>query len=196
VCFKEAIRLLDKEYGDKQLLVNLYLNKLRKWPKIPLNNPTAYKKLHRFLLSGLTYKRDGTLNELDSETVIRTCILAKMDRSIQDKWLNKVVRAREKNQAELNFKDLVKFVEHISLLASEPSYSQLAYKNDCNPDVKSFGINVNHPEDTTPSTSKIVPVPSNAPLTSDSKKPSNTKRSESTRQNSSHGMSSRMPSSA
>ena len=50
VCFKEAIRLLDKEYGDKHLLVNLYLNKLRKWPKIPPNNPTAYKKLHRFLL--------------------------------------------------------------------------------------------------------------------------------------------------
>ena len=96
VCFKEAIRILDKDYGDKHVLMNLYLNKLRKWPKIPLNNPTAYKKLHRFLLSGLTYKRGGELSELDSEMVIRTCVLAKMDRSVQDKWLNKVVRAREK----------------------------------------------------------------------------------------------------
>ena len=93
ICFKEAIRILDRDYGDKHILINLYLNKLRKWPKIPLNNPSAYKKLHRFLLSGLTYKRGGKLSELDSEMVIRTCVLAKMDRSIQDKWLNKVVRA-------------------------------------------------------------------------------------------------------
>ena len=90
-CFEMAIQLLDKEYGNKQLLVNHYLNKLRNWPKISPNNSSAYKKLHRFLLSGLIYKRDGNLSELDSETVIRSCVLSKMDRAVQGKWLNKVV---------------------------------------------------------------------------------------------------------
>ena len=97
-CFDEAISLLDREYGDKQLLATFYLNKLRQWPQVPLNDACAYKKLHRFLLGGLTYKRDGKLVELDSESVIRTCILAKMDRSVQNKWLSKVVRAREKGE--------------------------------------------------------------------------------------------------
>jgi hypothetical protein len=146
-CFEMAIQLLDKEYGNKQLLVNHYLNKLRNWPKISPNNSSAYKKLHRFLLSGLIYKRDGNLSELDSETVIRTCVLAKMDRAVQGKWLNKVVRTREKGEKDLKFKDLVNFVEHLSLLASEPSYSQDAYKNDPGIlDMKSYGINVQFAE--------------------------------------------------
>ena len=139
-CFNNAMQLLDKEYGDKQLLTNLYLNKLRQWPKLTLNDAAAYKKLHRFLLSGLTFKRDGMLTELDSESIIRSSILAKMDRTVQEKWLGKVVRAKEKGTSKLNFKDLVKFVEHLSLLASEPSYSQNAYKND--PSIKSYLVNV------------------------------------------------------
>ena len=138
--FDKAINLLDKEYGDKQLLTSLYLNKLRKWPKVSPNDSAAYKKLHRFLLSGLTFKRDGRLSELDSDSVIRTCVLAKMDRTVQDKWLNKVVSAKEKGNPKVQFEDLVKFIEHFSLLTSEPSYSQNAYKND--PNIKSFGVNL------------------------------------------------------
>ena len=139
-CFDNAIQLLDKEYGDKELLTNLYLNKLRQWPKVTSNDAAAYKKLHRFLLSGLAFKRDGMLTELDSESIIRSCILAKMDRTVQEKWLRKVVRAKEKGTGKLIFKDLVKFVEHLSSLASEPSYSQNAYKND--PSIKSYVVNV------------------------------------------------------
>ena len=95
------------------------------------------KKLHRFLLSGITHKQGGKLCELDSESIIRTCGLAKLDKSVQEKWLNKVVRARKKNLPEQSFNDLVSFIEHIANLASEPSYSQQAYKNDA---FKSYGI--------------------------------------------------------
>jgi len=84
-CFDEAISLLDREYSDKQLSTTFHLNKLYQWPQVPLNDACAYKKLHRFLLGGHTYKRDGKLVELDSESVIRSCILAKMDRSVQNK---------------------------------------------------------------------------------------------------------------
>ena len=129
-CYDKAFQLLEKEYGNKQRLGTLYLNKLRLWPKVLQNDHVAYKKLHRFLLTGLTYKQGGKLCELDSESVIRTCVLAKLDRSVQEKWLNKVVRAREKKLPEKNFNDLVSFIEHIANLASEPSYSQQAYKND------------------------------------------------------------------
>ena len=57
-------------------------------------------------------------------------MLAKLDKSVQEKWLNKVVRAREKKTPEQSFNDLVLFIKHIANLASEPSYSQQAYKND------------------------------------------------------------------
>jgi hypothetical protein len=66
-----------------------------------------------------------------------------MDTKVQDKWLVKVVRTRKVEQRELNYKDVVEFIEHLSLLASEPSYSQHAYKNDPKlPDMKSFGVGV------------------------------------------------------
>ena len=153
-CFNNAIQLLDKEYGDKQLLTNLYLNKLRQWPKLTVNDAAAYKKLHRFLIYSLTFKLDGMLTELDSESIIRSCILAKTDRTVQEKWLGKVVRAKEKGTSKLNFKDIVKFVEHLSLLASEPSYSQNAYKND--PSIKSFLVNVDQSPTSTSDTPPAV----------------------------------------
>ena len=88
---------------------------------------------------GLTYKRDGKLNELDSESIIRSCVLAKMDRSVQEKWVSKVVRSREKKMKELDFADVVKFIEHQLLLASDPSYSQSVYKDDLAiPGMKNF----------------------------------------------------------
>ena len=79
---------MEKEFGNKQLLVILYLNKLRQWPKVSSNDHVGYKKLHRFLLSGITYKQEGKLNELDSKSIIRTCVLAKLDKAVQEKWLN------------------------------------------------------------------------------------------------------------
>jgi len=142
-CYTNAISLLEKEYGNKQLVINSYLDKLRSWPKIQSNDAKAYKKLYRYLLLGKTHKKDGKLTELDSDTVIRAYILSKMDKSVQEKWLSKVVRNRERKKPELAFEDLVDFVEHLSLLASEPSFSQQAYRSDSkSSDFKNFGINV------------------------------------------------------
>ena len=122
-CYDEAIKLLDAEYGNQHLIVNAYLRELRRWPLIKQNDATALKKFHRFLRTGLTHKKDGKLKELDSESLIRGCILAKMHRSAQEKWVDKVVRARENKKLELGFSEVVKFVGHQSLLASDPSYS-------------------------------------------------------------------------
>ena len=111
-CYAEAIKLLDAEYGNQQILVHSYLKELKQWPPVKSNDSSGYKKLHRFLRAGLTYKRDGKLKELDSESIIRTCILSKLDRPVQEKWVSNVVRTREKKGKELSFIDVVKFVEH------------------------------------------------------------------------------------
>jgi len=124
---------------------------LRSWPQVSCNDPPALKKFYRFLLSGLTYKRGGNLKELDSETVIRVYILSKFDKSVYQKWLSKFVKAKKLNTGQLGFPEVVKFIEHLSLLESEPSYSPLAYKNDaCKTGTKSFEIRQkttpNHPQ--------------------------------------------------
>ncbi len=59
-----------------------------------------------------------------------------MDRAVQKKMARQSSTRQREGTSKLNFKDLVKFVEHLSLLASEPSYSQNAYKND--PSIKSY----------------------------------------------------------
>ena len=135
--FDQAMELLDREFGNCQIIINAYLKKLRQWPNIKSNDAKGYKKFHRFLGSGLTHRKGGRLKELDSENVIRTCIMAKLDRAVQDKWLNRVVRARERSNQELDFCDVVDFVGHITRLASDPSYSQGAYQEDANK-AKSF----------------------------------------------------------
>jgi hypothetical protein len=75
------------------VIVNRYLQELRHWPAIKLNDAKEYKRFYRFLRSGTTFQKDGKLKELDSESIIRSLILSKMDRSVQAKWLNKVVSA-------------------------------------------------------------------------------------------------------
>jgi hypothetical protein len=77
--------------------------------------------------------------------IIRTYILAKMDRSVQEKWLNKVVRSREKDEPEMNFTDIVNFVEYLSRLASDPSYSQDVYNADKKQGIGSFGVSIQLP---------------------------------------------------
>lgn len=53
-----------------------------------------------------------------------------MDSSVQSRWLHKVISARTKHGKELKFSDVVEFIEYQSLLASDPSYSQDAYRKD------------------------------------------------------------------
>ena len=114
--FDTAISLLDTEYGNRQVIVNSYLNQLKHWPTVKLNDVKAYKKFHRFLRSGLTFQKEGKLKELDSESIIRSMVLSKMDRSVQDRWLRKVVSERAKHRKELVFPDIVQFMEYQVLL--------------------------------------------------------------------------------
>ena len=139
-CFDTAISLLDAEYGNRQVIVNSYLSQLKHWPVVKLNDGKAYKKFHRFLRSGLTFQREGKLKELDSESIMRSMVLSKMDRSVQEKWLRKVVSQRANHGNELVFSDIVKFIEYQTLLVTDPSYSQEVYKQDTSssPGIKTF----------------------------------------------------------
>ena len=144
-CFTKAMDLLEKKFGDKERIINHYLDTLRSWPKINQNDAQAYEKLHCFLKKGLIYKQGGHLVELDSDTVMRTSILAKLDKKDQESWLRKVVRNKEKKGSKLVFSDLVLFVENLVELASNPSFSQQAYRDDLrNVEFKggSYGINM------------------------------------------------------
>ena len=126
------------------------------------NDATSYKKLHRFLRAGLSYKRDGLLPELDSESIIRH-LLAKMCQKVQERWLEKVVCAKENGKDRLGFQELVKFIEHQAALASQPSFSKSAYEND--PSIKSFLISV----DPVPTQPQKLPCPLTTTYKSDKK---------------------------
>ena len=122
-----AISLLEREYGNQQVVVNSFLNQLKSWPAVRLNDGKAYKKLHRFLRSGLTFQKEGKLSELNSESVLRSMVLSKMDRSIQDKWLRKVVSQRNKYKKELAFPDMVQFLEYIKPCLSLTRHTHRRY---------------------------------------------------------------------
>ena len=140
-CYSTAISLLDDEYGNPQTLINSYLNQLKQWPSIKLNDGKAYKKLHNFLRNGLTFQKEGKLKELDSESTMRKLILSKMDRSVQEKWLAYAVKQRTLHKKELMFSDIVQFLEHQTKLVTDPSFSQEAYKQDMsNSTYKTYAI--------------------------------------------------------
>ena len=122
-CYDMAVELLDKEYGNPHLLSCSYIKELRQWEPIKLNDSVEFKRFYRFLLKCEAYKQQHKLQELDSTDMLRVVIL-KVPQSLQDKWNRKVLDTRRKHKREVDFSDIVKFLETETTLMSDPAYSR------------------------------------------------------------------------
>ena len=68
-CYDEAVRLLEKEYGNPFTTSCAYLEKLKSWPQIKNNDGVGLKGLYRFLVRCLSYQKRGRI-DLDSPLTI------------------------------------------------------------------------------------------------------------------------------
>ena len=121
-CYKEAIKLLEKEYGNPLRMSCAYLEKLKNWPPIKNNDVIALKRLHRFLLHCIAFQKKGHI-DLDSPLTIR-CVQLVLPINMQDGWTGKVSKVRRKKKLEATFADFVDFVEEWCERLSDPVYAR------------------------------------------------------------------------
>ena len=125
-CFDKAIALLEKEFGDEQLITTSYMNELRRWPLIKQNDAKGIRALHRFLLQCESLKRGGRLHYLDSVECIRL-IVAKFGTSIQEQWNKRSLHIYQRSGVSSSFSHLIEFVSEQLKLASNSEYSRDAF---------------------------------------------------------------------
>ena len=124
VGYKEARRLLDKEYGDPYKVSNAFIPRLSNWPVIKYDDDPSLKRFSLFLT-----KCNNAMKAITHMTVLNRppnmqSVVQKLPNNLQTKWRETVVKCRIKDGRIAGFEDLSKFVEFAVNAANDPIYSK------------------------------------------------------------------------
>lgn len=126
--YKEAWRLLEKEYGDAYLVSVAYLQKLLRWSDVKFDDCVGLKRLAAFLNKCNNAMRSySDLSVLDHLPNMQT-IVQKLPPYLQNKWRDNVMKLRSQGHSQTGFADLLKFVEQASDAANDPVYGRDALR--------------------------------------------------------------------
>ncbi|XP_068749086.1 uncharacterized protein [Montipora capricornis] len=128
VGYKEARRLLDKEYGDPYKVSNAFIQRLSNWPVVKYDGPSL--KRFSFFLT----KCNNVMKAITHMTVLNhppnmQSVVQNLPNNLQAKWRENVVKCRLKNGRIVGFEDLGKFVGFAAESANDPIYSKDALAN-------------------------------------------------------------------
>ena len=122
--YKAAKEELKKEYGDAYTLARAYLKQIESW-KITNNDPVSLKDFSMFLkrcrgsMSSLKH-----LQQLNTDLYLQK-IVSKLSVPLQISW-RKVVDQHEQNKKDVNFSELVDFIDSQARIAKHPVFSASA----------------------------------------------------------------------
>ena len=129
VGYKEARRLLDKEYGDPYKVSNAFIQRLSNLPVMKYDDGPSLKRFSFFLT-----KCNNAIKAITHMTVLNhppnmQSVVQKLPNNLQTKWRENVVKCRLKDGGIVGFEDLSKFVEFAAESANDPIYSKDALAN-------------------------------------------------------------------
>ena len=122
--FANAMRHLEKQYGNPHKLLASYRKEIKQMTKIKAGDAAAYRKLFNFLIKcqSLEY---GSQNPLDAPDVI-CMILAKTPGYLQHRWNRNVKKIRKTQTREPGLIVLTNFIEDEMVLVNDPLFSREA----------------------------------------------------------------------
>ena len=120
--FANAMRHLEKQYGNPHKLLASYRKEIKQMTKIKPGDAAAYRRLFNFLIKcqSLEY---GSQNPLDTPDVI-CMISAKIPGYLQDRWNRNVQKIRKVQMREPGLIDLTNFIEDEMVLVNDPLFSR------------------------------------------------------------------------
>ena len=126
--YKEARKLLEKEYGDPFKVSMAYVNKVLKWSPIQTEDAPALKRFSLFLVKCKNAMMSVShMNELNHPTNMQT-IAKNLPSHLQARWRDRAVKLKEKGEIA-SFKDLADFVVSAAESANDPVFGVQALSN-------------------------------------------------------------------
>ena len=127
--YKEARRLLVKEYGDPFKVSMAYVSKAFRWSPIQRDDVLTLKRFSFFLTKCKNAMMNGShMTELNHPTNMQT-IARKLPPHLRSKWRDRVVKLKEKGRIA-DFKDITEFVESATESANGPIYGSQALNSE------------------------------------------------------------------
>ena len=123
--YKAAKEELIKEFGDAYTLARAYLKQIENWKNIPNSEPALLKDFSMFLkrcrgsMSSLRH-----LQQLNTDLYLQK-IVSKLSVPLQIGW-RKIVDQHEQNRKDVNFSELVDFIDRQARIAKHPVFSASA----------------------------------------------------------------------
>ena len=122
--YKQALKLLDEEFGNEHKTATAYLEKLDSWPTIKSEDSDGIKKLAIYLMTCSNNMESMTcVNQLNSPKEIMG-VVQKLPFELRRKWRNKTLELME-NGSQVTFLDLVKFVRLQSKILNQPLFGNI-----------------------------------------------------------------------
>ncbi|XP_067031489.1 uncharacterized protein [Acropora muricata] len=129
VGYKEARRLLDKEYGDPYEVSNAFIQRLSDWPVLKYDDGPSLKRFSLFITKCNNAMKAITHMSVLNHPPNMQSVVQKLPNNLQTKWREIVVKCRIKDGRIAGFEDLSKFVEFAAESANDPIYSKDALAN-------------------------------------------------------------------
>ena len=119
--YKEARRLLEKEYGDPFKVSMAYVNKALGWSPVRPDDASGLKRLSLFLIKCKNAMMSVShMNELNHPTNLQN-IAKKLPSHLQSRWRDRAAKLKE-NGRIASFKDLADFVVSAAESANDPVF--------------------------------------------------------------------------
>ena len=121
--FKNAKYLLEKVYGNLDIILVSYRREIKQWPQIKFRGAKGFIKFHNFPLKCRSVFASQRWNALD--TPHRLCIMiSKLAEGIMARWT--VLKIRKHQHRKPNLNDITDFLEDETILMNDPLLSREA----------------------------------------------------------------------
>ena len=125
-CYKVAIKLLRKRFGDCHLILSTYRNELRNWQPLKLNDAKGFRQFLNLIVKCQSFVCDDW-SILDTPDTI-CCLVSKLPPPLVDRCNRKVLSHRQRHRTEPKLAEFVPFIEEETILINDPLYSREAVK--------------------------------------------------------------------
>lgn len=124
--YREARRLLKKNYGNEYKISAAYMEKLARWPDLKSVATAALHKLSIFLLCCKNVMTTNAyLNKFESADSLQQ-VVQKLPFSMRCRWRRQADEIIEVKQRLVTFPDLVDFVEKEARIANNPIFGNIS----------------------------------------------------------------------
>ena len=126
--YTSAKARLDIRFGDHFVIAAAFKRKLKEWPKLASDDPSALQRFSDFLNQCQCAKRDNINLRILDDCDTNAALLSKLPQTLIKSWSRIVYSCKASTSMYPGFDQFVNFVEKEAMIASDPVIADALYK--------------------------------------------------------------------